>query len=414
MSFTPRSIAILAAAALSALVIPWQLAAVAMVAVAAVAVGDAMVVRRAPELQRTLPALLSRGVPTPLSIVRSNGPGDLRLRQPSPPDLRVEPDVGEERLEATITANRRGSHSMPPTAVRLSGPLGLGAWYHRTGTEHTVTVFPDMHAARRLVLAVRTGSFRDEGRRSRGPLGLGTDFESIREYHPDDDIRQLNVRATARTGIPMTNQYRVEQDRDVIIVIDCGRMMRAPIGDRTRLDAAVDVAAAVAAVADEVGDRVGVVAFRDRVLRQVRPSRDNGRTVAWAVHDLEPEPVDSDYAVAVQALGKAKRAFVLVLTDLMDESVAGSLAELATAVGRKHALAIAGARDDTVWSLLTTPAGDVQEALETAVAADLYTETQRAAALLAGRGATVIDAPVETLSHRCVATYLAAKRRARI
>ena len=30
-----------------------------------------------------------------------------------------------------------------------------------------------------------------EGRRVRGPLGLGTDFESVREYVPDDDVRRI-------------------------------------------------------------------------------------------------------------------------------------------------------------------------------------------------------------------------------
>jgi len=40
----------------------------------------------------------------------------------------------------------------------------------------------------------------------------------------------------------MSNQYRVERDRDVICVIDCGRLMAAPFADRTRLDAALDAA----------------------------------------------------------------------------------------------------------------------------------------------------------------------------
>src|SRR5690349_22529174 len=45
-------------------------------------------------------------------------------------------------------------------------------------------------------------------------LGIGTDFESVRDYAPDDDVRQVNWRATARVGRPMSNQYRIDQDRD--------------------------------------------------------------------------------------------------------------------------------------------------------------------------------------------------------
>ena len=87
-------------------------------------------------------------------------------------------------------------------------------------------MYPDLLAARRLALSVRQGRFRDQGISARGPLGLGTEFELVRDYLPDDDIRQVNWRATARLGRPMSNQYRIEQDRDVIVVVDAGPAVR--------------------------------------------------------------------------------------------------------------------------------------------------------------------------------------------
>ena len=84
-----------------------------------------------------------------------------------------------------------------PVALRSQGPLGLGRWRHEGAGEQRGPVYPDMPAARRLAIAVRQGRFRDPGRLTRGPLGLGTEFESIRDYLPDDDIRQVNWRATA-------------------------------------------------------------------------------------------------------------------------------------------------------------------------------------------------------------------------
>ena len=108
---------------------------------------------------------------------------------------------------------------------------------------------------------MRQGRFREQGRLTRGPLGLGTDFESIRDYAPDDDPRQINWRATDRVGRPMSNQFRVEQDREVMLLLDAGRLMAAPLEDRTRLDAAVDAAVTVALVADVVGDRCGAVSY---------------------------------------------------------------------------------------------------------------------------------------------------------
>ena len=125
------------------------------------------------------------------------------------------------------------------------------------------------------MIALRRGRFREPGQRTRGPLGLGTEFESVREYLPDDDVRQINWLATSRMGRPMSNQYRVEQDRDIVCVLDVGRLMAAPIGKLTRLDAAVDAVTAVAFVADDVGDRIGLVAF-DREIRRRLTTRRRG------------------------------------------------------------------------------------------------------------------------------------------
>src|SRR5690606_7990654 len=104
------------------------------------------------------------------------------------------------------------------------------------------------------------GNFRDPGLR-RGPIGLGTDFEAVREYTPDDDVRRINWAATERTRRPMVNTYREDTERDLWCLIDTGRLLASPIGDRTRLDLVLDAVASVGAVADVLGDRVGAVVF---------------------------------------------------------------------------------------------------------------------------------------------------------
>src|SRR5205085_11516864 len=255
------------------LFLPATLPALVMIGLLAGAAGDALAVRRAPRLERTVPAVLARGVPARLFVDVDAGGAAARVRQPVPPDLDLDPREADGPLTATLVPRRRGRHKLPTPAVRVEGRFGLGRVHHQGGPDGEVLVYPDMPAAHRLVTAVRQGRFRDPGVLTRGPLGLGTDFESIRDYLPDDDIRQVNWRATARTGRPMSNQYRVEQDRAVICCIDAGRLMAAPVSagelhqppprhappgsgvPLTRLDAALDAAVAVALVADEIGDQ---------------------------------------------------------------------------------------------------------------------------------------------------------------
>jgi uncharacterized protein (DUF58 family) len=411
---TMRTVVLFGACALTALASP-TIALFAAVAVAAAFVVDAIVSRPRPVVHRRVPGALARGVASSLTLdAASAGAGSLRLRQPLVPDVAVEPPEADGRLDARVRARRRGRHTLPSPAARVRGPLGLAAWYRRGGEPADLLVYPDMPGAWRLVLAVRQGRFRDPGRLTRGPLGLGTDFESIRDYLPDDDIRQVNWRATARLGRPMSNQYRVEQDRDVVCLLDMGRLMAAPLGDRTRLDATVDAATAVALVADEVGDRAGVIAFDDRVRRRLPPARGGGDAVVRAVFDIEPTMVDSDYELAFRTVGGGKRAFVLVLTDLLEEAAAQPLVDAVPVLARRHAVVVAGVADPDLEQMVHTPPRAPADVYAAAVALDVLDARARVAAQLRREGAEVIEAAPDLLPNACVGAYLRAKARARL
>jgi uncharacterized protein (DUF58 family) len=413
MSPTARAAVAVALIAVSAIVLPSWIAALLALAVVGATLADALVARRPVGLARSLPTILARGVPAALTLTASPVPGRIRIRQAAPPDLVVDEQEGEATITTTVIARRRGRHVLPAPAARVVGPLGLAAWYRRPGEEQEVLVYPDLPAARRLATSVRRGRFRHEGR-ARGPLGLGTEFESIREYEPDDDIRQVNWRTTQRLGRPMSNQYRVDTDRDVICLVDCGRLMAAPLRDRTRLDAAVDAAVAVAAVADVLADRCGAIAFDRRVSRHVAPRRAGGQAVVRALFDVEPVAVESDYHRAFAALAEGKRAWVILFTDLLEETAARSLLEALPSLARRHVVAVASAVDPDLDDILFAPPRDRIDVYRTAVALDVGRARQRVVAELRRRGVDVVDAPPDGLASACVRAYLRAKARARV
>lgn len=417
MTVTPRVALLLALCALSVLVLPAAVAGLIAVAVLSAAVVDALAVRRRPDVDRDVPLTLSRGVPSRLDArVRRGAAGrPTRVRQPAPADVDVDPREGRDGLDAAVTPRRRGRHELPPVAVRLEGPLGLGAWNHGAcGEPSELLVYPDLPAARRLAIAVRQGRFRLAGMLPRGPLGLGTDFDQVRDYLPDDDIRQVNWRATARLGRPMSNQYRVEQDRDVMCLIDSGRLMASPLEGRSRLDAVIDAATAVALVADQVGDRCGALAFDTEVRRHVRPARSGGDRVVRALFDLETRTVESDYELAFRTVAGTKRAFVIVFTDLLEESAARPLVDAMPVLARRHAVAVASVSDTDLESIVRTPPSDVSDVYSAAVALDVLDARARVSRLLSSVGADVIEASPSALGAACVAAYLRAKARARL
>jgi uncharacterized protein (DUF58 family) len=262
---------------------------------------------------------------------------------------------------------------------------------------------------------VRSGRFRESGHRSRGPLGLGTEFESIRDYLPDDDVRQVNWPATVRLGRPMSNQYRVEQDRDVICVIDCGRLMAAPLhGGASRLDVALDAATAVGLVADELGDRCGTVAFDATIQRRLAPRRRGGEALVRAVFDLQPAPVDSDYELAFRTVASSKRALVIVFTDLIEEIAARSLVLAVPVLARRHEVVVAGVLDPDLDAMLRARPQHELDVYRAAAALDVLAARERAAARVRAAGARVLETAPDALGRACVGAYLSAKARARL
>jgi uncharacterized protein (DUF58 family) len=420
MSPTPRAAVALVVVALLALILPPAVTVVLAGVLVVATVADALAARRELRLRRSLPTVLARGRPAPFAVDASTtGAGRVVVRQPAVPDIRITPSEHETRLDASLVGRRRGRHELPAVAARRDGPLGLGSWYFSGAGRAEVLVYPDLPAARALVVAVRRGRFRHAGLHTRGPLGLGTEFESIRDYLPDDDVRQINWRATARVGRPMSNQYRVETDRDVVCVVDAGRLMTAPIvGPNdvpfTRLDAAVDAVTSVALVADDLGDRCGVIAFDREVRRQVKPRRAGGDAVVHAIFDLEPTSVDSDYDLAFRSVGGSKRALVLVLTDLIDEAAAQSLLAAVPVIARRHAVVVASVRDPDLDAAVREPPQVARDTYAAAIALDVLDARTRVVARLRHAGAEVVEASPTTLNEACVAAYLRLKHRARL
>jgi uncharacterized protein (DUF58 family) len=405
----------LAFAGLSVLLVPFPVALGLVGLVVLVTVVDWMSARRRPRVERRAPTVAARGVPAEVCVDVVVGPAvRARVRQPRPPDVAIEPAEHVGGLDAELVARRRGRHVLPPVVVRATGPLRLARHDHTLGAGHEVQVYPDLPNARRLAQQVRTGRFRDPGERPLGPRGLGTEFETIRDYQPDDDVRQVNWRATDRLQRPMSNQFREDTERDVICAVDAGRLMAAPIGDRTRLDIALDAVAAVAAVADVVGDRCGAVAFDAAPRVECRPGRRAGRTVVDALYDLEPSDLDSDYERAFATIGRAKRALVVVFTDLLDEAAARPLLEAVPVLTRRHAVVVASVLDDRVDAAARTAPDSLGGAYTMAAALDALAVRETAVANLTRCGATVVQAAADSLPARCVGAYLRLKSQARL
>ena len=186
---------------------------------------------------------------------------------------------------------------------------------------------------RRRVVSLLTGRHGSKMR------GRGLDFDEIRAYRPGDDIRMLDWRVKARTGVPHTRTFTEERDRSQLIIVDQRASMF--FGTRRALKSVVacEIGALAAWRAFGIGDRCGCIVFGDESADRLRPHRSR-RRVLEVLHILRrynhaltrPDAGNPGMLNRVlrQALGVAKHDFVvLIVSDLF-----GADADTATLVGR--------------------------------------------------------------------------------
>ncbi len=123
------------------------------------------------------------------------------------------------------------------------------------------------------------------GRHGSRLRGRGLAFEELRHYHPGDDVRTIDWRATARLRSPHVRVYTEERERPVLLVVD----QRTPMffGSRRAMKsvAAAELAALAVWRVLQVGDRVGGIVFNEAELVSLRP-RGGAAQALRIFHDM--------------------------------------------------------------------------------------------------------------------------------
>ena len=223
------------------------------------------------------------------------------------------------RLELTLQPTRRGDRRAGPVVVRALGPLRVAGRQAQHDAPWTVRALPPFSARKHL--PSRLARLRElDGRATILQRGQGTEFDSLREYVPGDDVRSIDWRGTARSSTVVVRTWRPERDRHVLIVIDSGRTSAGRVGDQPKLDHAMDAALLLAALASRAGDRVDLlVADRDvraSVLRasaaEILPAFVN------AMATIEPVLAETDHRELVTEIATrvTQRSLIVILTGL--------------------------------------------------------------------------------------------------
>lgn len=346
------------------------------------------------------------------------------LRDAWPPSAGVQdpphkldlPNGERRRLTTHLVPTRRGDRHADRVTVRSIGPLGFAGRQGSHKVPWTVRALPPFNSRKHL--PSRLARLRElDGRTALLTRGQGTEFDSLRDYVPGDDVRSIDWRATARRDSVVLRTWRPERDRQVAIVIDSGRMSAGRVGDAPRLDHAMDAALLLAALATRAGDRVSLLACDSEVRADVRrpAPQDVLPSFVNALANVDAQLVQTDFRVVVshvlERLGQ--RSLVVLLTGLDPAVIEESLLPVIGPLLRRHVVVVASVADPRL-SEMETSLSDMIEIYGAASAARTRLDRERVTAVLTRAGATVIDENPDQIAPALADTYLALKKAGRL
>jgi uncharacterized protein (DUF58 family) len=280
--------------------------------------------------------------------------------------------------------------------------------------ETTAVVSPNVRAVRDFELLKQRGRLNMAGLRRSRIRGIGTEFESLRDYQ-DDDFRYIDWNSTARRGRLVARNYEVERNQAVIVCVDAGRHMLGEVQGVTKLDHCLDAALMLLHTAERAGDQVGLFAFHDEILRFVAPQRGRFQVakVVEAMHDLVAEPVQPNYVSALSHLSSRwkRRSLIVFFTDAENGDQARELAQALGGLVRRHLVVVVRVADPRMKEIQAMPLDDDRSMFLKASAVWYREDRREADRVLRAAGIQTLEAEPADLAQALVSDYLKIKER---
>lgn len=332
-------------------------------------------------------------------------------------DVVVSPSASTT-VRSVFQPSRRGLLAWDKLGVRVYGPLLLAGRQRRMSYPVEIRVYPDFRSRRSAELRIKRSRVLDVGLRVTRAKGTGTEFDSLRDYTPDDQFRRIDWAATRRAGKPIVRDYRTEQNQTVVCMVDLGRSMAAHVDGTPQIEHAMDAVLALATVAGAAGDHVGLVAFDSRVRRLIIPSRTSSApsVLARALFELQPSLDESDYFRAFAETMKRfrRRSYIMLFTDLSSAALTDNVVPALASMGRRHVVGIASPTDPELvgWSQ-RQPIDPGAAYLRAAACAELA-QRRNVIEVVRRRGHLVVDADPGAFAGSVVDSYLSLKSQGRL
>jgi uncharacterized protein (DUF58 family) len=428
----PSRLLLQAAAALTALAVaglffpavqaPWAVVAVALAAAAAI---DGWIARVTHPViaERATPGSLALGVWHPITVRvwnRARAPREIEIFDHHPAEFETRGLPQRTTLRAAAWAElayevkplRRGELVFGPIELRVRSKLGLWQRTLREPGNATTRVYPNFAALVRYALFATDQRLSQIGVLQRQRRGEGLEFHQLREYREGDVQRQIDWKATSRSGKLISREYQDERDQNIVFLIDCGRRLAARDDELSHFDHVLNAVLLLAYVSLRQGDAAGFLTMSGPT-RYMAPRKSPASVNAMLnqLYDLQPTLLTSDYyAAAVELMQRVrKRSLVVIVSNLRDEDE-DTLTPALRLLCKRHLVLFASVREAILSRVMTARVDSFERALTYAATSQYLRARELACARLERGGAQFLDVEPAQLPIALVNRYLNIKR----
>ena len=332
-------------------------------------------------------------------------------------------------LRYLATPSRRGDLVLGELYVRYRSVLGLVERWAVADLRQTVRVYaagePAGEAASMYLMRAR--QIEMEKRRLR-LLGLGREFEAMRDYQTGDEMRNISWTATARHNRLITQQYTTERSQQVWIVLDAGRLSRtafalgssgspdageAAVRVVTQLDQAASAAGLLARVVEQTGDKCALLTYGRAIQQQLLPASGalHLRRIVDALSQVRSESAEADHMLASMRLRQLqrRRGLVLWITEMTEAAGRPEIVSAVADLVRRHLVVLVLLQHPELEALAAKAPGKARAMYAGAAAQEMLERRRLTLAQLRAQGVLVVETSASSVAADAISRYLEVK-----
>lgn len=153
--------------------------------------------------------------------------------------------------------------------------------------------------------------------------GSGIEFDEVREYTQEDDVRDIDWNVSARMGTPYIKKFVEERELTVMLLVDVSASGAFGSAEKSKRRIAAELAALIAFSAFRSGDKVGLMMFSDKIELYLPPKsgRQHSLRLIREMLAFQPKSNGTNLNLALKETAQLmkKKGVVFLLSDLLSE-----------------------------------------------------------------------------------------------